>query len=97
MSDLYVFAPIPRPALWVFSSNAQPPHGYMTLAAAPMRRRREHSAHTELTLSDTDNAAARGDLERLIALFARMEPEQRTHLVELARQLIESESVPEVG
>ena len=97
MSDLYVFAPIPRPSLWILTSNPQPPAGYITLAAAAMQRRRR-PGRTELALCETDDASvARGDLARLIALFARMEPEQRTHIVELARQLIESESVPEVG
>jgi hypothetical protein len=97
VTDLYVFAPIPRPGLWIYSSNPQPPPGHITLAAAALHRRRR-PGRTELALSDTDNASvARGDLERLIALFARMEPEQRSHIVELARQLIESESVPEVS
>lgn len=96
-SDLYIFAPIPRPSLWIFSSNSQPPPGYMTLASAAMMRRRR-PGRTELALSETDDTAlARGDLERLIALFARMEPEQRSHIVELARQMLEAESPQEVG
>lgn len=92
MNDLYVFAPIPRPALWIFSSNSEPPHGYVTLASAAMRRQRR-PAGTELALtSGAEAIAVGGDLARLIALFARMEPEQRTHIVEFARQMLEAES-----
>jgi len=98
MRNLYVFAPIPRPGLWIFSSNPQPPHGYVTLASAAMRRSRHRSDSSDLALLGSDDGAvARGDLARLIALYTRMQPEQRTHLLELGEQLLEAESVPGMG
>jgi hypothetical protein len=105
MNNLYVYAPIPRPALWIFSSNSQPPPGYMALASAAMHRRRR-PGRIEVALTDGtddanpsapilafDAAAVGGDLARLLALFARMEPEQRSHIVEFARQMLEAEGV----
>jgi hypothetical protein len=102
MSNLYIHAPIPRPGLWNFTSNPQPPPGYITLAAAAMRRRRP--GRTEVVLSSgtddasapilaLDAAAVGGDLAQLVLLFGRMEPEQRSHIVEFARQMLEAEGV----
>jgi hypothetical protein len=93
MSDLYVFQPIARPALWTFSSNPQPPPGYITLAATALRRRREHPGRTELlALADSDEAAARSDLAQLIALFGVLPPAERVHFLELAQQVLEADS-----
>jgi hypothetical protein len=87
--SLYVFAPIPRPGLWSFSSNPQPPPGHIVLAAAEMHRHRERrSGRTELVLSDSD-PAARGDLARLMALFAQMPPAQRSQLIDFAQQQLD--------
>lgn len=52
MNDLYVFAPIPRPGLWIFSSSPQPPPGHITLAAVAMHRQRRPGRSTELALSE---------------------------------------------
>jgi len=97
MSALYVFQPIARPALWLFSSNPQPPAGYVTLACAAMRRgRHPHRTGLEVLTPSDREAVTRGDLARLIGLYARMAPEQRAHLLELGEQLLEAESPPEV-
>lgn len=109
MSNMYIHAPIPKPAHWIFTSNPQAPAGHLTLAAARMHRRHRPGRTAVAASSGVDDAissgpivaldvdAVSGDLARLIELFACMTVEQREHIVELARQMLESESVPEVG
>jgi hypothetical protein len=98
VSHLYVFAPIPRPALWIFSSNPQPQPGYIALAATALRRRREHPGRTELlALSDSGEAVTRSALAQLIALFGALPPVERAHFLELAHQVLAADSPQEVG
>ena len=95
MTRLYVHAPIPSPGLWLISGDAEPPPGHLTLAAAVLTlRQRSAKPATDLARPSagvaTDRDAARAQFDELLALFVRMDREQRARLLAYAQQLLEA-------
>jgi hypothetical protein len=88
-----VHAPIPAPALWIMSGEAEPPPGHLTLWAAALSvRRRSAEPSTDLALPaaavTADRDLARAQLDELLATFVRMTEVQRGRLIEHAAAML---------